>query len=210
MTVPTNPRLLGGMWLERGDTKKSTYVGVRHAPPRKKSAPDLLNRDHLSPDDVLAMITRARDSGVHGLRNALLILLTYTHALRVSEVLELRWSDVDLDNLSIKVSRMNNGVPSVHALNAQEAGWLLRLRRAESSSAYIFCSSKGSPLTRRTVHFIVSRVAESAGIVGPVHPHMLRHARAFHLASTGIEVSKLRKILGHRNVQHTQKYTQQS
>jgi site-specific recombinase XerD len=179
----------------------------RRVPPRKKHAPDLHSREHLTPKDIAVLIGSARASEVNAVRNALLILTIYTHALRVSEVSELRWQDVDLDNQLIKVSRLNNGVSSVHRLTAQEAGWLLRLRRNCVESDYIFCSDSGNPLTRRTIHFIVAKAAKVAGLKLSVHPHMLRHARAFHLAKEGVELPKLRKILGHRNLQHTRQYT---
>jgi len=61
-------------------------------------------------------------------------------------------------------------------------------------------------MTRRTVHYVVAEAAKGAGIEFPVHPHMLRHATGFYLATLARRAIQL--YLGHKNIQHTVRYTE--
>jgi integrase len=157
----------------------------------------MASRHRLASAEIVNLLWQHID--LDTLPNALLILMIYCHALRVSEVMKLRWCDVDLDQLSIKISRSKNKVSSVHALNRQEADWLLRLRRDGVASDYIFCSDTGNPLSRRTIDFIVARAAQIAGFQQCVYPNAIRQARAFHLAKAGMAVGILGRILGHHS-----------
>jgi hypothetical protein len=74
--------------------------------------------------------------------------------------------------------------------------------------AYVFVSERGSPLTARTVHHIVAEAGRAAGFAFPVYPHMLRHACGFYLANKGVDTRALQQYLGHRNIQHTVRYTE--
>jgi len=66
----------------------------------------------------------------------------------------------------------------------------------------------GGPLTARGVHHIVTEAGRAAGLPFPVHPHMLRHACGFYLANKGVDTRALQQYLGHRNIQHTVRYTE--
>jgi site-specific recombinase XerD len=77
-----------------------------------------------------------------------------------------------------------------------------------AGAAYLFVSERGGPLTARTVHHIVAMAGEAAGVPFPVHPHMLRHACGFYLANKGVDTRALQQYLGHRNIQHTVRYTE--
>jgi type 1 fimbriae regulatory protein FimB/type 1 fimbriae regulatory protein FimE len=63
-------------------------------------------------------------------------------------------------------------------------------------------------MTRRTVHYVVAETAKAAGIEFPVHPHMLRHATGFYLANAGQDTRAIQLYLGHKNIQHTVRYTE--
>jgi type 1 fimbriae regulatory protein FimB/type 1 fimbriae regulatory protein FimE len=63
-------------------------------------------------------------------------------------------------------------------------------------------------MTRRTVHYVVAQAAKAAGIERAVHPHMLRHATGFYLANAGHDTRAIQLYLGHRNIQHTVRYSQ--
>lgn len=179
----------------------------RVRPPRKRRVPQLSERRHLLHAEIQSMITQSRTEPGHGLRNALLILLAYNHALRVTELLALRWSDINLHQGLIRITRTNNGRSSIQTLDAIAAGWLFRLwRSAPANSEFVFCSVSGDPLARRTAHFIIAKAARAAQVSISVNPHMLRHARALHLAQAGIDYQDLQVYLGHRNKQNTKLY----
>lgn len=74
--------------------------------------------------------------------------------------------------------------------------------------AYVFLSERGSPPTERTIRHIVLRAGREADLPFPVHPHMLRHACGFYLANKGVDTRSIQHYMGHRNIQHTVRYTE--
>ena len=74
----------------------------------------------------------------------------------------------------------------------------------------VFCSERQAPLTTDAVRKIVGRAGREAGLPFPVHPHMLRHACGYKLAQEGQDTRAIQDYLGHRNIQHTVRYTQLS
>ena len=144
-------------------------------------------------------------------RDALLIMMAYSHGLRVSELAGLRWDQIDLKGGAFHVIRRKNGSPSTHPLRGPELRALRSWKRQQDERApYVFTSLRGGPLTIRTIHFIVAAAGLAAGIKFPVHPHMLRHATGFDLANAGQDTRAIQLYLGHKNIQHTVRYTELS
>jgi type 1 fimbriae regulatory protein FimE len=177
-------------------------------PPLKPRNADRRAREYLTSAEVGRLMRAARRVGRHGHRDATLILLLYRHGLRVSEIGGLRWSQIDLKAALLHVRRVKNGVPSVHPLHGPELRSLRRLKKDYPGMAYIFLSERASPLTDRTIRHIVLRAGQEAGLPFPVHPHMLRHACGFYLANKGVDTRSIQHYLGHRNIQHTVRYTE--
>jgi site-specific recombinase XerD len=125
----------------------------------------------------------------------------------VAEVVRLQWTMLDLKTALFHVRRVKNGLATVHPLRGTELRALRQLHQASAERAYVFVSERGSPLTPRTVHHIVAEAGRAAGFAFPVHPHMLRHACGFYLANKGVDTRALQQYLGHRNIQHTVRYT---
>ena len=178
----------------------------RKVPVRRKNA-DYRNREYLSEKEVGRLIDAAANVGRHGPRDAALILLAYRHGLRVSELVALRWDQVDLAQGLAHITRRKNGVPSVHPLRGPELRALRRLQRDYPETPYVFVSERKAPLTPDAVRKIVARAGRLAGIAFPIHPHMLRHATGYKLANDGQDTRAIQHYLGHRNIQHTTRYT---
>jgi type 1 fimbriae regulatory protein FimB/type 1 fimbriae regulatory protein FimE len=166
------------------------------------------SREYLQEQEVTALVQAAGQVGRHGARDATLILLAYRHGLRVSELVSLRWEQVDLQHGLLHVTRRKHGLPSVHPLRGPELRALRRLQRDYPSSAYLFLSERKAPLTTDAVRKIVGRAGRQAGLPFPVHPHMLRHATGYKLANAGQDTRAIQHYLGHRNIQHTTRYTE--
>lgn len=177
----------------------------RKVPVRRKNA-DYRNREYLSEKEVNAVVAAASQVGRHGQRDAALILVAYRHGLRVSELVALRWDQVDLAQGLVHIVRSKNGVPSVHPLRGPELRALRRLQRDYPETPYVFVSERKAPLTADAVRKIVARAGRQAGIEFPIHPHMLRHATGYKLANDGQDTRAIQHYLGHRNIQHTTRY----
>jgi type 1 fimbriae regulatory protein FimB/type 1 fimbriae regulatory protein FimE len=150
----------------------------------------------------------ARKSGRHGHRDATLMLLAYRHGLRVSELVNLPWAQVDLTQGLLHVHRKKRGTPSTHPLRGPELRALRRLQRDYPGAPQVFVSEQGGPLSTSSVRRILTRAGELAALPFPVHPHMLRHACGFKLANEGHDTRAIQHYLGHRNIQHTVLYTE--
>ena len=177
-------------------------------PPQKPRNSERRAREYLTPLEVDGLLRAARRRGRYGQRDATLLLLMYRHGLRVAEVVRLRWEMLDLKTAVFHVRRVKNGVATVHPLRSLELRALRQLQHAAPGMAYVFLSERGGPLTARAVHHIVAQAGVAAALSFPVHPHMLRHACGFYLANKGVDTRTLQQYLGHRNIQHTVRYTE--
>lgn len=176
--------------------------------PRKPKNRDVRTREYLTETEVAVLIKAAGRLGRHGHRDQTLILIAFRHGLRVSELVALRWEQVDLTQGLVHVARRKNGAPATHPLRGPEIRALRRLQRDYPDTQYVFVSERRGPLTTDTVRKIVTRAGAVAGLPFPVHPHMLRHACGFKLANDGQDTRAVQHYLGHANIQHTVRYTE--
>ena len=176
---------------------------------RRPKNSDVRSREYLRPDEVERLIEAAKSVGRYPGRDGLLMLMMYRHGLRVSEAIALRWSDVDWDTAHIYIKRLKRGNPSNQQIDGKELRLLRSLKRdAKDKSPWMFMSERGTPLSDDAVRKIISRAGEIAGFDFPIHPHMLRHSCGYYLASRGYDTRLIQDYLGHKNIQHTVKYTQ--
>ncbi len=175
-------------------------------PPRRVKNAERRSREHLTPAEVEALIAAAKSVGRHGPRDAALLLVAYRHGLRVSELVALRWDQVDRKLGLLHVNRLKNGVASTHPIRGPELRALRQLER-EYPGPYVFATERGGPMTAATVRKIIARAGVLANLPVPVHPHMLRHACGYKLANAGHDTRAVQHYLGHRNIQHTTRYT---
>jgi type 1 fimbriae regulatory protein FimB/type 1 fimbriae regulatory protein FimE len=145
----------------------------------------------------------------YGHRDAAMILMAYCHGFRAAELVDLRWDQVDFERATLAVRRAKRGTPSTHPIMGDEMRALRRLQREqEPKSPFVFTSERGSPFTTAGFARLVERAGASAGFKFKAHPHMLRHACGFALANKGHDTRALQAYLGHRNIQHTVRYTE--
>jgi site-specific recombinase XerD len=180
----------------------------RTVTPTRRPNSELRTREHLTQDEVERLMKAVGDNR-HGHRDATMILIAYRHGLRASELTDLRWDQVDFAKATLHVRRVKSGTPSTHPLHGEEMRALRRLQREqEPSSPFMFMSERGSPFTTAGFARMLERAAAEAKIAIKVHPHMLRHACGFKLANDGHDTRSLQAYLGHKNIQHTVRYTE--
>jgi site-specific recombinase XerD len=176
--------------------------------PKRHPHAEVRSREYLTTAEVERLRKAVRGVGRHGLRNDTMILLAYRHGLRVSELIHLRWDQVDLDQGFLHVRCLKHGVPSTHPMTSSEIRALRRLARDTQGQAYVFLSERQGPLTASSVRKMIAQAGERAGLGFPVHPHQLRHGCGYKLANDKQDTRAIQLFLGHKNIQHTVKYTE--
>lgn len=164
------------------------------------------NREYLLPKEVERLIAAGKATR-HGHRDSTLILLSYRHGLRVTEAINLMWSDIDFGG-SIHINRLKRGISGRHPLRKPELVALHKLRKDQLiDTPYLFVSQQGKPLSDRFIRMMIAAAGKKADLSFPVHPHQLRHACGYYLASKGIDTRAIAEYLGHSSLEHTYRYT---
>ncbi|EMR0737192.1 MULTISPECIES: tyrosine-type DNA invertase [Citrobacter] len=164
----------------------------------------------------VSLLLQVTHTSRHPERDACMILLAFLHGLRVSELLSLRLTDLELVSRKLCVRRLKNGFSTIHPLLDEEVkclrSWLtaratIKSPTAEEEGDWLFISRSGRPLTRQRFYDLLAEAGKKAGLAVSVHPHMLRHGCGYALADNGIDTRLIQDYLGHRNIRHTVIYT---
>jgi type 1 fimbriae regulatory protein FimB/type 1 fimbriae regulatory protein FimE len=175
----------------------------RTVTPRRRPNGDFRTREYLTEAEVEKLMNAAKGNR-HGHRDTTMVLVAYRHGLRASELVDLRWDQVDFRSAALHVRRVKQGTPSVHPILGDE------LRALASKSPFVFTSERGAPFATAGFARMVERAGVEARFGFKVHPHMLRHACGYALANRGHDTRALQAYLGHKNIQHTVRYTELS
>jgi type 1 fimbriae regulatory protein FimB len=144
-------------------------------------------------------------------RDRCLLLLMFRHGLRVSEACRMKLDEVDTESRVLHVARLKGGLSTTQPLRGDElravSAWLKERARMKPTVKAFFVSEQRKPLHRSTVNLILRKYSAAASLPLLAHPHMLRHACGFALADQGADTRLIQDYLGHRNIQHTVKYT---
>jgi type 1 fimbriae regulatory protein FimB/type 1 fimbriae regulatory protein FimE len=171
---------------------------------------DLRTREYLTEAEVEKLIN-ATKSNRWGHRDATMVLVAYRHGLRVAELVDLRWDQIDFRSATLHVRRVKQGTPATHPVVGDELRALRRLQREqEPRLPFVFTSERGAPFATAGFARMVERAGIAAKLAFKVHPHMLRHACGYALANRGHDTRALQAYLGHKNIQHTVRYTELS
>jgi len=181
----------------------------KNTPPPRMRNIDRRPREHLFPDEVERLIKAARNVGRHKHRDSAMILIMFRHALRVSELVALKWSQFDFREGVVHVTRAKNGRDATHPLAGVEIRALRKLKR-EYNSPFVFSTSQAAPITTATVRRVVARAGKLAEIEFACHPHQLRHSCGYKLANQGVDTRSLQAWMGHRSISNTTRYTAMS
>ena len=178
--------------------------------PKRPPNGNLRTREYLTESEVERLMKAAKDNR-WGQRDSTMILVAYRHGLRAAELVDLRWDQIDFGKATLAVRRVKQGSPSTHPILGDELRALRRMQREqEPKSPFVFTSERGSPFTTAGFARMVERAGVEAKLGFKAHPHMLRHACGFALANKGHDSRALQAYLGHRNIQHTVRYTELS
>lgn len=169
--------------------------------------------DTLTYQDMEAIFAAIDLSHAQGHRNAAIVEVLYSCGVRVSELTELRMSDLFLDQNMIRVTGKGSKqrlVPiSDQAIKMVRLYLEQRSKEAVASASQdvVFLNRRGEKLTRVMIFTIIKELAAKAGIKKSVSPHTLRHSFATHLVQGGANILAVQKMLGHSSPSTTEIYT---
>jgi integrase/recombinase XerD len=168
---------------------------------------------YLTAAQVETLLEAPDPSSALGLRDRAILEVLYATGLRVSELIGLRPTDVDLD-LGVVTCFGKGRKERLVPLGRQGQRWVKRyvgearpLLARRTGAGPLFVNHRGGPLSRMGLWKIVRRHAVSAGIERVLSPHVLRHSFATHLLERGADLRALQAMLGHADISTTQIYT---
>jgi type 1 fimbriae regulatory protein FimB/type 1 fimbriae regulatory protein FimE len=204
--------IIGAETMAKSYLKLVTPTAVNRTvtTPRRPPNAKLRTREYLTDAEIERLIKAAKGNR-HGHRDATMILVSYRHGLRAAELVDLRWDQIEFQSATLHVRRVKRGTPSTHPILGDELRALRCLHRDQQpKSPFVFTSERGAPFTTAGFARMVERASDQARLGFKAHPHMLRHACGYALANRGHDTRALQAYLGHRNIQHTVRYTELS
>ena len=190
--------------------KNSNYSNIMtkfKLPKKKKSLPTFLNYKDL--EELIS----ASSEGDFGERNKLIIEMFYATGVRVSELVNIKLSDIDFSEKTIRIHGKGNkerfvfyGEYCEEALNL----YINNLRRKlvdKNNNEFLFLNKYGGKISDRSIRNIINTIIKETSIKMNIHPHTLRHTFATHLLSQGIDLKSVQFLLGHENLSSTEIYT---
>jgi len=176
--------------------------------PKRLPNGDLRTRKYLTEGEVERLL-KAATRNRWGHRDSTMVLVAYRHGLRASELVDLRRDQADFRTATLHVRRLKQGTPSTHPILRDELRALRRLQREqEPKSPFVFTSERNTPFSPAGFARMIERAGIEAKLAFKAHPHMLRHACGYKLANDGHDTRALQAYLGHKNIQHTVRYTE--
>lgn len=184
-------------------------MDVIDLPQLDKKLPDVLNLE-----DINKIIDSIDLSTQNGQRNKVILEMLYGCGLRVSELINLRLSDIDYDSKFIKVKGKGNkerlvpiGRTALKQINIYKEGYRVLITPTKNSEDILFLNIRGGKLSREMVFLIVKDLVAKAGIKKNVSPHTFRHSFATHMIQRGADIRIVQDMLGHESIMTTEIYT---
>jgi len=177
-------------------------------PKLEKKLPVFLNIQ-----EVEKLLEAPSSSSLFGQRDRAMLELLYSCGLRVSELINLSYHNINLKEEFIRIHGKGNkervlpmGEIAIDYLMKYETNARPILLKNGQSDSY-FLSNRGSAMSRQNFFYIIKAYANQVGIEKPLSPHSLRHAFATHLVQKGADLRSVQLMLGHSDISSTQLYT---
>lgn len=214
MIPSSQARILSGIksfykYLLVEDMIKNDPAELLESPKKQRKLPDTLSYEDIN--RLISMIDLSRPEGA---RNKAIIEVLYSCGLRVSELTELKLSNLYLDIEFIKVIGKGSkerlvpiGAEAVKALKIWIENVRVHTPIKKGEEDLVFLNRRGSRLSRVYIFMLIKQLAELAGIKKSISPHTLRHSFATHLVEGGADLRAVQEMLGHESITTTEIYT---
>jgi integrase/recombinase XerC len=191
-----------------GTLQSNPAEGIR-TPKQARSLPR-----HLRPGEVENLLDAVDGDEPLARRDSAILELLYASGLRVSELAELDWPNLNLRARTLRVMGKGGkermvpfGKPAALALTRWMQVWEDVRASEQGAEEPVFLNYRGTRLSARSVRRIIDRYVEKAALAAGVHPHTLRHTFATHLLEGGADLRTIQELLGHSSLSTTQRYT---
>lgn len=181
---------------------------MAHLPKKDKMLPKFLYYNEL-----MEMFDSINLDNFYGKRNRCILEVLYATGVRVSELVNIKLSDIDFDNGTIKVIGKGNKERIVYFLDYPKKYMLDYIKNGRNvmlnnkPCEYLFINKLGNKLTTRGVELIIKDIISKTSIKSNVTPHTIRHTFATHLLNEGCDIMSVKELLGHESLKATQVYT---
>lgn len=192
----------------------SSYI--QSNPMEKISTPKLSRAlpEVLSVEEINAIFSQPKIEDKFGLRDRAILETLYACGLRVSELINLKLSNLFFDDEVIRVHGKGDkerfvpiGLSAIAMIKKYILESRMLLEKKGKSQNYLFLNSRGTKISRMGIWKIIREYVVSAGIYKDVHPHTFRHTFATHLLEGGADLRAVQEMLGHADISTTQIYT---
>ncbi len=214
MTATSQARIISGLkaffkFLVLEDLLKSNPTDLLESPKTKRKLPDTL-----SIEEIEFLFSSIDVSTPEGTRNKAILETMYSCGLRVTELTELRLSNLYTDVEFVRVIGKGNkerlipiGSSAVKYIQIYCETIRTHLTPRKNCEDILFLNRRGGKLSRVMIFYIIKALTEKAGIHKNIHPHTLRHSFATHLVEGGADLRAVQEMLGHESISTTEIYT---
>ena len=164
---------------------------------RNKSLPIVLSREEIN--KIIENITNTK--------HRLMVMISYGSGLRVSEVVNLKVKDVNIDELLIHIKEAKGMKDRITVFSEKILNEIKNAIAGKDKDDFVFESERGGKLTTATAQKVFIKSLKKSGINKPATFHSLRHSFATHLLENGVDIRYVQELLGHSNIRTTQIYT---
>lgn len=214
MTVTSQSRIISGLrsfytycYMEQVVTVNPTVL--LETPKQKRTLPDTLSFDEI--ESIIAQIDLSKPEGG---RNKAILETLYSCGLRVSELVNLRISNLHLDTGFVRVTGKGDkerlvpiGSDAIKYIGIYKKNIRIHINIKPGQEDFLFLNRRGSKLTRVMIFLLLKALAKKAGIVKSISPHTFRHSFATHLVEGGADLRAVQEMLGHESITTTEIYT---
>jgi integrase/recombinase XerC len=145
-----------------------------------------------------------------GVRNRLIIEILYSTGIRLSELKNLKLSDIDFNNLTIKVLGKRNKeriIPFKNNLKVSFEKYLIIRGQLNSKNNFLLLTERGKQVYEKLIYRVVNKYLNLVSTIEKKSPHVIRHTFATHMLNNGADLNAIKELLGHSNLAATQIYT---
>lgn len=184
--------------IKNKNSKIKNIINNLPNPKKEKKLPIILSKN-----EIKKLITSTKN-----INHRLIIQIGYSAGLRVSEIVNLKWEDIDFDRNLIHIKKAKGNKDRIVMLSSKVKNDLINL--TQNKIGYIFLTNRNQRYTTRTIQKIIKNTAKKINLKKNITPHTLRHSFATHLLENGTDIRYIKDLLGHSNISTTLIYTKVS